>query len=217
MGAGRGPGEIAHLPVDQALFRQEGKGRHRLVTRLGCHGVKVNGAHVHPGGGARLEPAQVKAQPPQSAGESRGAGQPLGPALPGTFPDDDAAVQVYPAGDHRRTAGNALPRHGGNGHHPAVFRFDAVHFPLTQGQVGLGHQGLPHAVLIGLLIRLGAQGVHRGALGGVEHAGLQERIVNGAAHFPAQGVQLPHQVPLGSAADDGIAGHQGHAVHVQCE
>ena len=47
-----------------------------------------------------------------------------------------------------------------------------------------------------LLVGLGAQRVHRRALGGVEHARLDQRVVHDAPHLAAQRVYLPHQVAL---------------------
>ena len=57
--------------------------------------------------------------------------------------------------------------------------------------------------------------MHRGALGSVEHAGLEKHLVRRQTHFAPQRVQFPHQVALGGAADGGIAGHHGQRIQVQ--
>ena len=56
--------------------------------------------------------------------------------------------------------------------------------------------------------------MHGRPLAGIDHAHLDEGIVRRQAHFPAQGVHLPHQMPLGGAADGRVAGHQRHRVQV---
>ena len=215
VGFGGRPGEVALAGILQRPIRQEGEGHHRLVAVLGLHLVKVDGALVQAGGGAGFEPAQLKAQLHQAGGQARGVHQPLRPAVPLVFADNDASLEVHAAGHHHRPAGDSLPGEGGHARHAAVLRFDGHRFALAHLQSGLGHQRPAHAVLIGLLVGLCPQAMHRRALAGVQHPALQKGIVNGAAHLAAQGVQLPHQVSLGRAPNGRVAGHQGHAVHVQ--
>ena len=52
----------------------------------------------------------------------------------------------------------------------------------------------------------------RQAFAGVEHARLDERIVDGAAHFAAERVNFAHQMSLTRAADGGVAGHEGDGI-----
>ena len=54
-------------------------------------------------------------------------------------------------------------------------------------------------------------------LAGVEHAGLDERVVDGAAHFAAERVDLADEMPLARAADGGIAGHEGDGIQIERE
>ena len=79
--------------------------------------------------------------------------------------------------------------------------------------VGVLQRALYLAV-IAVLVRLRAQRLHRGALALVEHAVLQRCFVGIDAHFPAQRVDLAHQMPLRRAADGGVAGHKADAVKI---
>ena len=212
-----GPGEVALVSVVQFTIRHEGEGNHRLVAGLGRHFVKVDGAHVHTGRGAGLEPAQLKPQIGQAAGKAGSVHQPLGAALLLVFANDDAALEIHAAGHHHRLAGNALPGHGGHRPHAAILHLNGGRLALADNQPLLAHQRLAHPVLIGLLVRLRPQAVYRRPLAQIQHPALQKGVVNGATHLAAQCVQLPHQMPLGRAADHRVAGHEGNAVHVQCQ
>ena len=59
--------------------------------------------------------------------------------------------------------------------------------------------------------------MHGGAFAGVEHARLDERIVDGAAHFAAERVNFAHQMSLTRAADGGVAGHEGDGIQIERE
>ncbi len=101
-------------------------------------------------------------------------------------------------------------------------RLDAVDAPvlrnqpgdlgLTQQQAVLGLQAALHRHVVGVLVRLGAGGVHGRPLAGVDHAELDAGGVNDSRHLAAQGVDLPHHLPLGQAADGGVAAHARDAV-----
>ena len=99
--------------------------------------------------------------------------------------------------------------------HPSVFNDDALDLCLAQGQVFAIVHGLAHAQLVGLLVGLGPQRVHRRALAGVQHSRLYEYVVDGAAHLAPQGVQLPYQMALGRASDGRVAGHHRQGIQVQ--
>ena len=53
------------------------------------------------------------------------------------------------------------------------------------------------------------------ALACVEHARLDEHVVDRAAHLAAQRVDLAYQVPLARAADGRVARHHRHLIQVQ--
>ena len=71
-----------------------------------------------------------------------------------------------------------------------------------------------HDLLILPPVRLGPEGVDRGALAPVQHPVLDAGLVRGPAHLAPQGVQLPDQVALAGAADGGVAGHVAHGVQI---
>ena len=71
-----------------------------------------------------------------------------------------------------------------------------------------------HAELVGFLVALRAGGLDAGTLPGVQHAELDAGGVRIPAHDPAEGVDLPHDVPFGQTADGGVAGHLGNGVEV---
>ena len=57
--------------------------------------------------------------------------------------------------------------------------------------------------------------MHRRALARVEHARLNEHIVDRAAHFAAERVDFAHQMPFARAADGWIARHHRHLIEMQ--
>jgi hypothetical protein len=54
-----------------------------------------------------------------------------------------------------------------------------------------------------------------GAFSGVEHAGLNERIICRQTHLTAQRIHLADQVSLAGSANGGVAGHEGNTVQIQ--
>ena len=209
------PGQVAGTPVFQLLICQEGERGYRLITGLNFHFVKVDGTLVDSCRGAGLESTELKAQCLQAFRQILGVLQPLRAAAPAGFADDDASLQVNAGGNYHRLAGDSLTGHGSHGTDPVIFYFNGLDFPLTHQQMRLGHQGTAHAVLICLLVCLRTQGVDSRPFAGVQHTALQESVVNSQCHFAAKRIQLPHQMSLGTAADDRVAGHQRYAVHVK--
>ena len=78
---------------------------------------------------------------------------------------------------------------------------------LPQQQVFLQFQRVLHLVVIAHFVRLRPQRMHRGALGRVQHAALDEGLVDAKPHFAAQRVDLPHKMALPRAADGRVAEH----------
>ena len=215
MRLGGGVGQVAARGIFEGFIGQEGKGHDRLVALLRLHLRKIDRAAVHAGGGAGLKPSHLEAQVDERLGERAGADQSLRAARPGAVADDDAALQVHAAAQHNRAARDRLVGRGHNPRHAAVFGQYARGLALAKGQVRLIFHGAAHAGLVGGLVGLGAQRVYRRPLAGVEHAGLQKGVVDGAAHFAAQRVHLAHQMSLRRAADGRVAGHHGDRVQVE--
>ena len=97
----------------------------------------------------------------------------------------------------------------------ALFKNHLSHFRLLDFQIGLRFQDLAHLQAIGLFVALGSGGPHSRAAGGVKQAELDADRVGDFAHDATQGVYLPNQVPLGDAADGGIAGHLGDEIDIE--
>ena len=90
-------------------------------------------------------------------------------------------------------------------------------FGLHQTQVRGGLQRVLHQRLVGPPVGLHPLALHGGPFTRVERAGLQRDLVGRVAHLAPQRVNFIHQVPLGRAADRGIAGHVCHRVQRQGE
>jgi len=71
-----------------------------------------------------------------------------------------------------------------------------------------------HILLIAPAVSLRAEGMDGGALAEIQHAVLDARAVGSLCHFSAQRVKFPHQMPLASAADGGVAGHVADGVKI---
>jgi hypothetical protein len=94
-----------------------------------------------------------------------------------------------------------------DGAHDAVaFQHQVVHGLLEQPQVGLVLQARADRRLV-QAVGLGAGGAHGRALGGVQDAELDARLVGGDRHRPTHGIDFLDQVALADPADGGIAGH----------
>ena len=85
---------------------------------------------------------------------------------------------------------------------------DEIHdFRLFHIQIFLPFDRLFHLFVVALLIRLGAQGMNRGALCRIEHSALDKCLIRIYAHLSSESVDFPHQMPLACPADRRIAGH----------
>ena len=207
-----GIGQIAGRLRLRHPLRQVRKGIDARVAVLPLAFRVVDGAPVHAGGGARLEPPHRKAEVDKVLRQRRGGGEAVGAGALLPFAGDDGAVQVHARGEHGGLGGDDLAVGGAHAAHLPVSGEDLRRLALADGQVGRVFQRLFHAGVVGVLVRLRAQALHRRPLAHVEHAHLQRRLVGIDAHLPAQRVYLAHQVPLGGAADGGVAGHEGDAV-----
>ena len=145
----------------------------------------------------------------------RGGEKTLRSAHPAAFADDDAAIHIDAGADDDRFAGDGRAGRRFDAADGAVFGQKFTAFALTNGQVRLGEESLLHPLLIGAFIRLRTQGMDSGTFARVEHAGLDECIVNGMPHFAAEGVDLANEMPLAGAADCGIAGHERDGVQIE--
>ena len=96
------------------------------------------------------------------------------------------------------------------GGHPdcgAIAVNQRVHRRLKQVEIGLQLQHMLHPVLVGLLVALCARRLHGGSLAGVQQTKLYGGGVGIDRHLAPEGIDFTHHVPLGLAANRGIAAH----------
>ena len=94
MGLPGGVGQIANRLIFQGLIGGKGEGYRGLVPRLKLHLGKIHAAAVHPGGRARLEPAEGDPQLSQALRQGRRGGQTVGAAVPCDLPHDGAPGEI---------------------------------------------------------------------------------------------------------------------------
>ena len=212
-----GIGDVAAHPVGGDGLGGEGEGLRVPVPLLALQLGEVDGPGVHPGGRARLEPAEGEARLAEALGEGVGPEHAVGAAPLGHGADDGLAPQVGAGADHHRLGpvdGAGVRLDPGD---LAGLGEQAGDLSLLHPEVFLGFQGVLHDLLVLPPVGLGPQGVDGGALPPVEHPVLDAGLVGGPGHLAPQGVQLPDQVALAGAPDGGVAGHVPHRVQVDGE
>ena len=95
-----------------------------------------------------------------------------------------------------------------------VFRHQPFDHLLPDAEIRLLLDDALHFELVGLFVGLGPGAVHRRPLAAVEHAELDARGVDRAAHLAAERVDLADDLPLGHAADGRVAAHLADGVEV---
>ena len=209
-----GVGQIAHGGVFHLPRRPEGKGLGRLIAGLDFHFGKVHAAAVDPGGCAGFEAAKVQPQTPQIVGKTLAWVHPVGTGLHHALACDHRAVQICSGGDDYRLGGIFRPQLGTHPGHMAVLCQDFRNLSLLELQIFLKLQGVFHHLLVFPAVCLCPQGMDGRAFAPVQHPVLDAGFVGGHAHFPAQRVQLPHQMSLAGSTDGGVTGHIAHRVQI---
>ena len=82
------------------------------------------------------------------------------------------------------------------GYAPIAVAADFHYLRLLHVEVFLFFKGVLHEDMIKSPVLLVAEAVHRGPLAEVEHAALYHHFVRRLGHLAAEGVYLPHKVPL---------------------
>jgi hypothetical protein len=122
--------------------------------------------------------------------------------------DMDQAIEEGAGGQHH---GGRLEADAELRHHPAdpvTAEDQVVRRLLKQRQVVLVFEAAADRLLVELPVGLGAGGPYRRALGGIQDAELDARLVGRRRHRTTQGIDLLDQMALADAADRGIAGHR---------
>ncbi len=196
------------------LQRVIGKGNHWVIAELFLQLREVNAGAQHPRGGARFEAPQAQAQLPQGFPQKGSREQPIGSAVVADLADVNAPAQKRArseddgaGGINRSHARDDLPRLLSTGNQLHDFR-------LFERKPRLQFQFMFHDFAIFSAVNLGAQRMHRRSFAQIEHPALQESRVGSMSHLPAQRINLAHEMPLGGAADGGVAGAVAHRVQI---
>ena len=197
--------------------RAEGEGLNARITGLQLHFGKIDTAAVDPGWGAGFEPAQGQAQLLQVIGQTDGGMHAVRTGNFHTFAGDDGAVQKCAGGDDHGLCVINRTQTSLNSGNRTVFCKNLNNLCLFQFQIFLLFQGVLHVFLVAAAVRLGPEGMDRGALAFVQHPILDAAVVRRQPHFAAQGIQLPDQMALAGAANGGVAGHITHGIQIDCE
>jgi hypothetical protein len=174
---------------------------------------EVDAAAVEAAGGAGFEALDVEAEVPEAVGQGGDAvaHAPAGLVL---LADMEQAAHEGAGGNDDRFGPVDHAEGGADAGDGVVFDEDLGGVALVEVEVGLVLDEPLHAELVGLLVALGTGGLDAGALAGVQHAELDAGGVGVPAHDPAEGVDLPHDMPFGQTADGGVAGHLGDGVEI---
>ena len=215
MGLLVGVGQIADRLIFRRFFRGEGEGHRFRVALLQLHLGEIHAAGVDTRGRAGLEPADGDAQLFQTAGQLQRRLESVGAGVSEHVAYDGAPTQIGAGGHHH--CFDLVDRTGSRDHsadRAAVVHPHFHHFRLPDEQVFRLFQGVLHDLLVFPPVGLGTERVDGRAFAPVEQPILDAGFVRRASHLAAQSVQLPHQLPLSSAADGGVAGHIAHCVQI---
>ena len=210
-----GVGDVAgQLRQGVAALGGKGEVGRRVVAVLGLEFRVVDGMGRQPRDGAGLHPADVEALVLEPGGEPGRGGVAHPPGGKVLQADVDQAVEKGAGGDHHRPDPDLLVDRGAEADDAAVVDQQAVDRGLAERQVRLVLQHRLHPQAVEEAVGLGPGRADGRALAGVETAELDRGGVDVLRHLAAEGVDLPHQVALGQAADRRVAGHGADGVGV---
>ena len=180
-----GVGEPAVSLISIFPLVHEGEGVVHGVAALQLHVVQVEAADVHAARGAGLETENLEPVLLQIFRQSHRGAHAIGPAGVHVVADDDLAVQVRAGGKDHRLAAVFFAKLGGDAHAAAVLYEDVHHLHLGEVQIFCILHHFFHIAVVFILVRLGAQRIHRRAFAQVQHAHLDGRRVGSDAHLAA--------------------------------
>ena len=191
-----------------------GHGRKRdqhLIRRLHVQPGPVDGAPIQPCWRPGLEAAQREPKTVDGLGKRHGRRLPS-PALKGNgVANKGLAAQEGACGDHQRRCRDLHTPIGGQPGHRTAFVEDNVVSPgLDHGQPALCLQQGLDGLAVQASVGLRSWPPDRRALGGIEHAELDARLIDGAAHQAIERIDFPDQMTLAQATDRGVTGHFTH-------
>ena len=214
MGMAVGVSQIAQAVVIQLSLKVKGEGTGRLISPLHLQGGKVDGAGIHPGRGTGFEPAGAQAKFFQRLGEVGRSGQTVRAGEDILLSDENTAVEESTGTHHQRPCLIKGPAHTQHAGDLSFLGENLRRLSLANGQVLTVLQHFLHILLVSGPIGLGPGRMDSRTFPPVEHTELNAAGIGRTAHFSAQGVDLPHQLALGGAADGRVAGHIAHTVQI---
>lgn len=204
IGVGDVAGHLARVLVPPAPAREVYR---LIIAGLGVEGSVVNARRINARRGPGLEPPDPQrhgAQPLRQGDRRAIAGAATAAVV---IADMDRAPQERP---HREDHGGGPQLEPHAGHHAAdlVMLDDQVMDRVLEQRQG-GHlvEETAHGLAIETAVGLGAGCLHGGTLALVEGAELDAGAIRGAAHDPAHGVDLTHQMALADPANGRVAAH----------
>ncbi|CAI8391308.1 MAG: Uncharacterised protein [Rhodospirillaceae bacterium] len=191
-----------------------GHGRKRdqhLIRRLHVQTGPVDSAPIQPCWRSGFEAAQREPKTVDGLGQRHGRRFP-GPPLKGnSIADKGLAAQEGAGGDHKSRRCDLHPPIGGQPDHRTTFVKDNVVGPgLDHGQPALCLQQGLDGLAVQAPVGLRSRSPDRRALGGIKHAELDTRLVDGTAHQAIERINFPDQMTLTQTADRGVTRHLTH-------
>ena len=211
---------VSNVAVHLVVHRLVGHKAERLqqfvrVAGLAVQLAEVNAAAMYAGRGAGLEAAQRHTVGRQILGQRGGRMGAVRAAVIVGFAHKNAPAQRCAGSNHHALAAVIAAQRRYHPAHMAVLHIQPHDLRLVNLQVGGQLQRVLHPHVVALAVSLYAQAVYRRAFAAVQHPALQKGGVRRNAHQTAQRIDLPHQMPLGCAANGWVAGHV--ADKIQCQ
>ena len=207
-------GQITDRLVFRRCFGRKREGNRVLIAGLQFHLRHINRAAVHARRRAGLEPAHPKAERSQLLRKADTGLHAIRAGGIGTVAGDDTRVQIGSGSDHAGFDGIDSAETCDDSGYMAVRQAKFRDHGLLEIKMRLLFERPLHILLIAPAVSLRAEGMDSGALAEIQHAVLDARAVGSLCHFSAQRVKFPHQMPLASAADGGVAGHVADGVKI---
>ena len=205
---GRAPAE--RLLLDEAP-RPEREGHRRIVALLRDARAVVDRVAMEARRRSRLEAAEPDAERGERGGEPARRRLADAPALRAPLSRVHQRVQEGARRDHDGVGFDALSRRDDDSRRacrsprPPTSSDSAIPSRISRPGVDSSAARASEAYIAAIALR--ARTPDGRAARAVEDPELDAGGVGEAAHEPAEGVDLPHELPLGEAADRGVAGH----------
>ena len=192
----------------------KGEGAGVCVAVLRFHAGHVDAAPMDARHGAGLHAPGLDAQPLVGVHQRHAGGVSPAPARHGLHAEMQLPAQEGARANDDGARGDLISQRSAHAAHRAIAYDNVLNLDLLQGQPRLLFADPLHVELIEEAVCLRARAMHRRTLRAVQHFELDAGAVNAPSHLSAERVNLPHQLPLGHAANRRIAGHLADVVQL---